>query len=183
MFNMARRFARRFPVRAFLAAVPISATSVYCERGDMVKEKVTRINHMKDNFEKPTVDLPFGKLGEITIEYHTGSYIQNILKSSDQFKYNSFVEGETYVIIDYDEISSIDGLNDMLNRVKSSQTTVILCNTKNYLELDYYNNLVFNCLSKFKNRIKIVYLCQNKSMHPQGNYYEDKDMIRAMYDV
>ena len=183
MFNMARRFARRFPVRVFLAVVPISATSVYHERGEMVTEKITRVNRMKDGFKKPKVDLPFGRIGEITIKYHTASYIQNILKSSDQFKYNAFVEGETYVIVDYDDIASINGLKDMLNRVKSRQTTVIICNRKSNLDLDHYNDLVFNCLSKFKNRMKIVYLCQNKSMHPRGDYYEDEDAIRVMYDV
>jgi len=180
MFNIARKFA----MRAFIvAAVPISATTVYHKHGYMVTEKVTC---MKDKFNNPKVDLPFGKLGEITIKYHTTSYIQNILKSIDQFNYNTFVERETYVIIDYDNISSIDGLKYMLNKVKSGRTivtTVIICNTKSYLDLDYYNDLVFNCLSKFKNQMKIVYLCENKSMHPQGNYYEDEYMIYAMYDV
>lgn len=90
--------------------------------------------------------------------------IKDMLENPETHK---MIYGHDQIIIDYDKIESVSQLDGILSNIKDkNRMLVIICNKHSYLDVEEYNERVFECLDKYKDEIKIIYLCRNEQMYP-----------------
>ena len=104
--------------------------------------------------------------------------INNMLENPDS---HVMISGLDQIIIDYDKIDDVSSLDKLLNNIKNKERTlVIICNKNVSLDIEYYNEAIFQCLDKYKDRCKIVYLCRNEQMYPVSPY-NSFEVLSEMY--